>query len=111
MHVRKNDQVMVISGDERGKKGRVLKVFPKTNRIIIEGVNFIKRHSRPTQQNPQGGIIEREAAIHASNVMVLCPSNNKPTRVSKKLLEGEGKRSRQKVRYSKKYDEIIPSGE
>ena len=65
MRVRKNDQVLVLSGNYKGKKGKVLKVFPEESRVIVEGVNFIKRHSRPTQQNPQGGIIEKEAPIHA----------------------------------------------
>jgi large subunit ribosomal protein L24 len=111
MHVRKGDEVLVITGNYKGKRGRVLKVFPKKNRVIVEGINFIKRHTRQSQQFPQGGIIEREAPIHASNVMVICPGNNKPTRVSTKVLDGEGKKSRNRVRYSKKYDEIIPAGE
>lgn len=111
MHVRKGDEVLVISGNYKGQRGRVLKVFPDKNRVIVEGINFIKRHMRPTQQFPQGGIIEREAPIHASNVMVILPTNGKPTRVSKKVLDGEGKTSRKRVRYSKKYDEIIPTGE
>lgn len=111
MHVKKGDQVVVISGDDKGSKGRVLKAFPKRNRVIIEGVNLIKRHTRPNQQNPNGGIIEKEASIHASNVMVIAPSANAPTRVSKTQNEGEGKASRRRSRYSKKYDEIIPSGE
>lgn len=111
MHVRKNDQVQIISGDHRGKRGKVLKVFPDKNRVIVEGINLIKRHTRPSQQNPQGGIIEKEAPIHASNVMVIAPSSNVPTRVSSKVLDGEDKKSRRRVRYSKKYDEILPSGE
>lgn len=67
MHVRRDDQVMVIAGEDRGKTGRVLKVFPGNGRIIVEGVNLVKRHTRPTQ-NRQGGIVEKEAPIHASNV-------------------------------------------
>jgi len=67
MHVKKEDEVMVISGAHRGKSGKVLKVFRKTNRVIVEGVNLVKRHTRATQQT-QGGIVEKEAAIHASNV-------------------------------------------
>ena len=111
MHIRKSDQVVVISGDDKGKRGKVLKVFPKKERVIVEGVNLIKRHMRPSQQYPNGGIVEKEAAIHASNVMLICPSSNAPTRVSSKETSGDEKFSRRKVRYSKKYDEIIPSGE
>ncbi len=111
MHVKKGDQVIVISGDYKGSKGRILKVYTEKNRVIIEGVNIVKRHMRPSQQYPNGGIIEREAPIHASNVMVLCPSNNLPTRVSSKVLDGEEKLSRRRTRYSKKYDEIISYSE
>ena len=71
MHVKKGDQVMVIAGDDRGKTGRVLKIISKENRVIVEGVNFIIRHMRPSQTNPQGGRIEKEAPIHASNVVVV----------------------------------------
>jgi large subunit ribosomal protein L24 len=67
MHVRKNDQVTVISGDHTGKTGRVLRVFPETNRVVVEGVNLVKRHTKP-RSNKQGGIVEKEASIHASNV-------------------------------------------
>lgn len=68
MHVKKNDEVVVISGNDRGKSGKVLRVYPMKNRVIVEGVNIRKRHMRPTQSNPQGSIIEREFPIHASNV-------------------------------------------
>jgi large subunit ribosomal protein L24 len=67
IHVRKNDQVTVITGDHRGKTGRVLRVFPDTNRVVVEGVNLVKRHTKP-RGNKQGGIVEKEASIHASNV-------------------------------------------
>ncbi|NIR51048.1 50S ribosomal protein L24, partial [candidate division KSB1 bacterium] len=80
MNVRRDEQVLVISGEYRGKKGRVLKVFPEQNRVIVEGVNFINRHMRPSQSLPQGGIIKKEAAIDASNVMVICPKCDTPTR-------------------------------
>jgi large subunit ribosomal protein L24 len=93
MKVVKNDNVLIISGNEKGKKGKVLKVFPKQNRIIVEGINFIKRHTRPTQKNPQGGIIEKEAPIHSSNVLVICPKCNTPSRLGRKVLE-DGKRVR-----------------
>ena len=88
--IRKNDNVLVITGRDRGKRGRVLKVAPEKNRLVIEGVNLIKRHTRPNpQKNIKGGIVEREAAIHASNVMLLDPDTNEPTRIgSKKLADG-----------------------
>lgn len=70
MRIKKGDTVVVISGEDRGRKGKVLKAFPKTNRVIVEKVNFIKKHTRPTQQNPQGGIIQMEAPVHVSNVML-----------------------------------------
>lgn len=84
MKIHKNDNVMVISGNSRGKTGKVLKMFRHEQRVIIEGVNIIKRHSRPSQKNPQGGILQKEAPIHASNVMVICPKCNKPSRVGRK---------------------------
>ena len=87
MSIRKNDQVIVRAGKDRGKKGRVLSVHPDKNRVVVEGVNVIKRHTRPNpQKNIKGGIVEREAAIHASNVMLLDPDTNEPTRVGKKVL-------------------------
>ncbi|MCH7781944.1 50S ribosomal protein L24 [candidate division KSB1 bacterium] len=87
MNVVKEDTVLIISGNERGRQGKVLKTFPKTGRILVEGVNLIKRHTRPSQQSPQGGIVEKEATINASNVMVICPKCNNATRVKHKLLE------------------------
>jgi len=93
MKIKKEDQVLVISGNYAGTKGRVLKVFPKTRRVIVEKVNFIKRHTRPNRETPQGGIIEKEAPIHVSNVMLVCPKCNQPTRVGKKVLE-DGSRVR-----------------
>ena len=94
MSIRKNDQVMVRAGKDRGKKGRVLSVVPDKNRVIVEGVNVIKRHTRPNpQKNIKGGIVEREASIHASNVMLLDPDTNEPTRVGKKVMS-DGSRVR-----------------
>ncbi len=89
MKIRKNDTVKVIAGNYkyRGKVGKVLKVYPDTNRIIVEGVNIIKRHTRPTQKLPQGGIIEKEAPIHVSNVMYYSTKFNTTTRVGYKYLE------------------------
>ena len=107
MKIRKSDQVVVISGDHRGKKGRVLKVYTEKQRVIVEGVNLIKRHTRPSQRNQQGGIIEKEAPIHVSNVMLLDPKSSIPTRVGTKMLTSSVKRSRNRVRVAKKSGEII----
>jgi large subunit ribosomal protein L24 len=97
--IKKNDTVLVISGNDNGKRGKVLKVFPKNNKIIVEGVNLIKRHTRPTQQLPQGGIIQKEAPIHSSNVKVIAPKTNIPTRVGIKVLKDGSK-----VRFAKHKD-------
>jgi large subunit ribosomal protein L24 len=92
--VRKNDEVIVIGGKDRGKRGRVLQVLPEKNRLLVEGVNMIKRHTRANpQKNIKGGIVEREAAIHASNVMPIDPDSGKPTRVGRKVLD-DGRRVR-----------------
>ena len=104
MRIVKNDTVMVISGNHRGKTGQVLKVFPDKQRVIIKGVNLVKRHSRPTQKDPQGGIVEKEASIHLSNVMLYDEKAKKPTRVRfKKLSDEKGS----KVRISVLTDEVI----
>ena len=87
IHVRKGDLVMVITGKDVGKKGKVLEVLPKKGRVVVEKVNIVKRHTKPSQANPQGGIINREAPIHSSNVMPYCPECNSVTRVSVKLTE------------------------
>ena len=93
-HVRKNDMVVVRAGKDRGKRGRVLRVLAEKNRVVVEGVNMIKRHTRPNpQKNVKGGIVEREAPIHASNVMLLDPDTNEPTRVGIKTLP-DGRRVR-----------------
>jgi len=81
LHVHKNDNVLVVAGNARGKQGKVLKVFPSTRRVIIENVNIVKRHTRPSQKNPQGGVVQKEASINASNVMVICPKCNKAARL------------------------------
>jgi large subunit ribosomal protein L24 len=109
MYIRKDDQVLVISGNHSGKKGRVLKIYPGKSRLIVEGVNLIKRHMRPTQRNPQGGIVEKEGAIHASNVMLVCPKCNTPSRVNFQIRSTEGKASRQRTRICKNCGEMILS--
>ena len=102
MKVKKNDMVRVISGNERGLEGKVLKVFPETNRIIVEKVRLVKRHTRQQQQGQQGGIVEKEAPIDASNVMLICPKCGKTTRtISAKLADGR------KVRSCKKCNETL----
>ena len=100
MRIKTGDIVEVISGDDKGKQGKVLNFNPKTQRILIEGVNFIKRHSKPSQQNQQGGIVEREASLHISSVMLVVSGNK--TKVWYRFLDN-GK----KVRFSKKTNEII----
>lgn len=102
MKVKKGDLVRVISGKDKGKEGKILRVIPKLNKIIVENVNVVKKHQRPTQQLREGGIIEQPSPIHVSKVMVVCPSCGKPTRVGYRFLE-EGK----KVRICRKCNEII----
>ena len=91
-HVRKDDLVQVIAGKEKGKSGKVLKVLPHKNRVVVEKVNFIKRHSRPTGKTRQGGIIQKEAPIHISNVLLLCSKCNRGVRMGKRILE-DGKKA------------------
>jgi len=103
MRVSKDDTVMVLSGRSRGKMGRVLMVLPKKKQVIVEHVNMVKRHTRPNpQKGIHGGIVEKEAAIHVSNVMVVDPSTGKPTRIGHKVLK-DGK----KVRVSRSSGEMI----
>lgn len=101
MKIRKNDMVMVIAGNARGQSGKVLKVFPDKDRVIVEGVALIKRHTRPSQKNPQGGILQREQAIHVSNVMLIDPKSGEPTRVGKKFIKDESVGKKHSVRVSK----------
>jgi large subunit ribosomal protein L24 len=91
--IKKNDVVAVIAGKDKGKSGRVISVFPKKDRVLVEKVNFVKRHTRPRGQTHKGGILERESPIHISNVMVLCGKCEKPTRIGKLQLQ-DGKRVR-----------------
>ena len=89
MRVKKGDTVVVIAGKDKGKKGTVVKVMPKTNRVLVEGVNVITKHQKPTAMNPQGGIINKEAPIHISNVMPLDPETGKGTRVRFEVKDGK----------------------
>lgn len=93
IRIKKNDTVMIIKGKDRGKTGRVMKVLPKEKRAIIEGRNLVKKHSRKSQQNPQGGIIQIESPIQLSNLMPVCPKCNKPARVGS-IIEKDGKKLR-----------------
>ena len=88
---------MVNSGNDKGKEGRILKVFPKKSRALVEGINMISKHTKPNSENPQGGIVNKEAPIHISNLMLICPETKKATRIGRKLNE-DGKL----IRYSKK---------
>ncbi|NOX20954.1 MAG: 50S ribosomal protein L24 [Nitrospirae bacterium] len=102
LRIKKDDNVVVIAGKEKGKKGRVIAVIPKKQRVIVEKVNIIKRHMRPSQKYTQGGIIEKEGPIHISNVMLICPRCDTPTRIGNKILE-DGR----KLRVCKKCKEVI----
>jgi len=102
--IKQGDTVQVVQGKEAGKKGKVLHVLESDERIIVERVNFIKRHVRPSKKVPQGGVIEREASMHISNVKLVCPSCNKPARVGVRM-DGD-----QKVRYCKKCNVQVDKG-
>jgi large subunit ribosomal protein L24 len=104
IELKKDDKVKVIAGKDKGKIGKILKVHHKSNRVLIENINMIKRHSRPSAQNRQGGIVEREAAIHWSNVMLICNKCMSPVRIKTQILE-DGK----KKRVCRKCDEFIDS--
>jgi large subunit ribosomal protein L24 len=101
--IRKNDNVMVVTGKDRGKRGRVLKVVPDKNRVVVEGVNLIKRHTKPNpQRGVKGGLVEREAALHASNVQLVCPECGRATRLGRRVL-GDGR----KVRICRKCEGVV----
>jgi len=107
MKIRKNDTVMVVTGDDKGKTGKVLKVFPDKNKILVEGINFIKRHTRGTQKNPKGGILEKEAALHISNVLVYCSKCSASTKVGHKVITQEGTGKPTKIRICRRCGETI----
>ena len=89
LHVRKGDTVVVLAGKDKGKEGKVVAAFPKKGKVTVEGVSVVKRHSKPSQKNPQGGIVEKESPISSSNVMIVCPACKKPTRIEK-VAVGDG---------------------
>ena len=101
LHVKTGDLVYVISGKDKGKTGKVLKVFPKKGKVVVEGVNMITKHMKPTPINPQGGVVTKEAAIFSSKVMLFDEKAGKPTRVGHKVVDGK------KVRYSKVSGEVL----
>ncbi|SEO76045.1 LSU ribosomal protein L24P [Amphibacillus marinus] len=101
MHVKKGDKVQVLSGKDKGKQGVILAAYPKKDRVLVEGINIVKKHQKPSQDNPQGGILEQEAPIHVSNVLPIDPKSGEPTRVG--FEERDGK----KVRIAKKSGEAL----
>jgi large subunit ribosomal protein L24 len=105
LHVRKGDTVKVISGNERGKTGKIVTVLVSKNRAVVEGLNMVSKHIKPSAKNPNGGIVSKEAPIHISNLMLVDPANGQATRVGRKL-DSNGKLQR----YSKKTGEIIKNG-
>ena len=101
MHVKKGDKVKVLSGKDRGKTGTILEVYPKKARVLVEGANMVQKHAKPSQENPQGGILNQEAAIHVSNVLPIDPKTGEPTRVGYEVRDGK------KVRIAKKSGEAL----
>ena len=102
LHIKKNDMVKVLAGKDKGKSGKVLKVYPVGKKAIVQGVNFTKKHARKTKQDEQGGIIQREAPLNISNIIVVCKGCNRPTRVGIDIL-GDGS----KVRFCRKCREVL----
>ena len=102
LHVKKDDMVKILAGKEQGKTGKVLRVFPDKGRVVVESLNVIKRHTRPNQLNPEGGIVEKEAPLSISNVMLICGSCNQATRTGVRLLDDGSK-----TRYCKKCNESV----
>jgi large subunit ribosomal protein L24 len=99
--IKKGDDVIVLTGKDKGRKGKVLRVFPTESRVLVQGINVVQRHTRPSQTNPQGGIVNKEAPIHVSNVACVDPKNGQATRVGFRT-EGD-----KKVRFAKKSGEVI----
>jgi large subunit ribosomal protein L24 len=106
--LKKNDRVKVISGNHKGKEGKILKIYPSQSKVIVEGVNIIKKHAKPNQKNPQGGITQKEAPINISNVLLIDPKSNEPTRLGMQIIEDE-KGGKKRMRYGKKSGEILIS--
>ncbi len=102
LHIKKGDTVVVNTGESKDQRGRVLEIFRKTQRALVEGVNIISKHTKPDAQNPQGGIVKKEAPVHISNLMLIDPSSGEPTRIGRKYND-----NKKLVRYSKKSGEEI----
>jgi large subunit ribosomal protein L24 len=102
IHIKKGDTVMIITGESKGQKGRVLEINRDKNKAIVEGVNMVSKHTKPNAKAPQGGIIKKEAPVHISNIMVVDPTSGKPTRIGRKLNDKD-----KLVRFSKKSGEEI----
>lgn len=102
LHIKKDDTVIVITGESKDQRGRVLEIYRKKQRVLVEGVNIISKHTKPDAQNPQGGIVKKEAPVHISNLMLIDPSSGEPTRIGRKYND-----NKKLVRYSKKSGEEI----
>ena len=102
LHIKKGDTVVVITGESKDQRGRVLEIYRKTQRALVEGANIVSKHTKPDAQNPQGGIVKKEAPIHISNLMLIDPSSGEPTRIGRKYND-----NKKLVRYSKKSGEEI----
>ncbi len=107
MKIHKNDNVVVITGNDKGKTGKILKVFPKVSKVIIEGINIRKRHTKPNQTNPQGGILEKEMPIHVSNVMLIDPKTNEGTRIGSQIILNDKTGKKKHARVSRASGEMI----
>jgi large subunit ribosomal protein L24 len=108
MHVKTGDEVLVIAGKDRGKRGKIKQALPRENRVVVEGLNIVKRHSRPRSQRRPGGIIEMEAPMHVSNVMLICPNCGRASRLGKHFLEELDHKGRpRKARYCKACEATI----
>jgi len=107
--LKKGDNVMVLSGNSKGSTGKVLFINREKGRIIVEGVNIMHRHTKPSQKNPQGGIVRREAPINISNVMLICPKTNEPTRIGVEVIKDETTGKEKRMRLSRKSGEILLS--
>lgn len=101
LHVKKGDTVLVLSGKDKGKQGKIIQALPKKDKVVVEGVNQVKRHTRPSATYPEGGIITKEAPLHVSKVMLVCPACNKASRTGKREVNGKS------VRFCKKCNEVI----
>ena len=101
LHIKKGDTVYVNAGNDKGKTGKVLEVIPAKDRAIVEGINIVSKHTKPSPKHPQGGIVKQEASVHISNLQVVDPKTGKATRIGRKLVDGKN------VRYAKKSGEEI----